>query len=100
MSASSLQNGWYCCLSTTGDCGGDHAALHFALLNGAGIRRTRDPIEHVKTLLQEHGWAEATELKKHDKEVCVALTVLAFRSAPDRYFVLHAIHVGSGIALD
>jgi pyruvate dehydrogenase E1 component alpha subunit len=34
-----------------------------------GIRKSRDPIEHVKTLLQEHGWAEATELKKHDKEV-------------------------------
>lgn len=35
----------------------------------AGIRRSRDPIEHVKTLLQEHGWADATQLKKHDKQV-------------------------------
>ncbi|CAL8465323.1 g4858 [Coccomyxa elongata] len=34
-----------------------------------GIRRARDPIEHVRTLLQEHGFADAQELKRIEKEV-------------------------------
>lgn len=35
----------------------------------AGIRRSRDPIEHLKTLLKECDWADDTQLKRHDKQV-------------------------------
>lgn len=34
-----------------------------------GIRRARDPIEHVRTLLLEHGFAEAAELKRIEKDI-------------------------------
>lgn len=34
-----------------------------------GIRRARDPIEHVRTLLLEHGFADAQELKRIEKEI-------------------------------
>ncbi len=39
------------------------------------MRTARDPIEHVKILLQEHGFATAQELKAIEKEVrtCSAL---------------------------
>jgi hypothetical protein len=60
---------WSCSISLAD--GGVQAIVNIAPVD-AGIRKSRDPIEHVKTLLQEHGWAEATELKKHDKEVCGA----------------------------
>ena len=35
----------------------------------AGVRRARDPIEHVRTLLLEHNFAEAKELKQIEREV-------------------------------
>lgn len=34
-----------------------------------GMRQTRDPIEHVKTLLKEHKFADATEIKRVEKEI-------------------------------
>jgi pyruvate dehydrogenase E1 component alpha subunit len=34
-----------------------------------GIRRARDPIEHVRNLLTEHKFAEAAELKKIEKDI-------------------------------
>lgn len=33
------------------------------------MRQTRDPIEHVKTLLKEHNFADATEIKRAEKQV-------------------------------
>ncbi len=33
------------------------------------MRKTRDPIEHVKTLLKEQGFADATEIKRIEKQV-------------------------------
>ena len=43
----------------------------------SGIRRARDPIEHVKTLLTENKFAEGSDLKKREKqikrEVCLPL---------------------------
>ncbi|KAK9825166.1 hypothetical protein WJX81_000917 [Elliptochloris bilobata] len=35
----------------------------------AGVRRARDPIEHVRTLLLEHNFAEAKELKQIERDV-------------------------------
>ena len=35
----------------------------------SGIRRARDPIEHIKTLLTEHGFAEGADLKKREKQI-------------------------------
>ena len=34
-----------------------------------GMRQTRDPIEHVKLLLIDHGFSDATEIKRHEKSV-------------------------------
>ena len=34
-----------------------------------GIRRARDPIDHVRTLLIEHEFADAGELKRLEKEL-------------------------------
>ncbi|KAK9903407.1 hypothetical protein WJX75_004838 [Coccomyxa subellipsoidea] len=34
-----------------------------------GIRRARDPIEHIRTLLQEHSFADSSELKRIEKEI-------------------------------
>jgi pyruvate dehydrogenase E1 component alpha subunit len=35
----------------------------------AGIRQTRDPVEIVRNMLLEKGWAEADELKQYEKDV-------------------------------
>ena len=35
----------------------------------SGIRRARDPIEHVKTLLTENSFAEGSDLKKREKQI-------------------------------
>lgn len=35
----------------------------------SGIRRARDPIEHVKTLLTENNFAEGSDLKKREKQI-------------------------------
>lgn len=35
----------------------------------SGIRRARDPIEHVKTLLTENNMAEGSDLKKREKQI-------------------------------
>ena len=35
----------------------------------AGVRRARDPIEHVRTLLMENNFAEAKELKQIERDV-------------------------------
>ena len=35
----------------------------------SGIRRARDPIEHVKTLLIENKFAEGSDLKKREKQI-------------------------------
>lgn len=34
-----------------------------------GIRRARDPIEHVRNLLQEHSFADSGELKRIEKDI-------------------------------
>ena len=33
------------------------------------MRQTRDPIEHVRNLLTEHGFADASELKQTEKAI-------------------------------
>jgi TPP-dependent pyruvate/acetoin dehydrogenase alpha subunit len=33
------------------------------------VRRARDPIEHVRTLLMEHSFADAKELKQMEREI-------------------------------
>ena len=35
----------------------------------SGIRRARDPIEHIKTLLTEHKFADGSDLKKREKQI-------------------------------
>lgn len=35
----------------------------------AGVRRARDPVEHVRTLLLEHNFADAKELKQIERDV-------------------------------
>lgn len=35
----------------------------------SGIRRARDPIEHIKTLLTEHKFADGPDLKKREKQI-------------------------------
>jgi len=47
----------------------DKKERQITMCSCAGMRQTRDPIEHVKTLLKEHEWADATQLKKFDKKV-------------------------------
>ncbi len=42
-----------------------------------GIRRARDPIDHVRTLLLEHDFADAGELKRLEKELKKVLPILA-----------------------
>ncbi len=34
-----------------------------------GIRRARDPIEHVRNLLQEHSFADSNELKRLENDI-------------------------------
>ena len=34
-----------------------------------GVRRARDPIEHVRTLILEHELAEPGDLKRMEKEI-------------------------------
>ena len=35
----------------------------------AGVRRARDPIEHMRTLILEHEFAEPGDLKRMEKEI-------------------------------
>ena len=41
----------------------------FCLQAVQSVRKTRDPIDHVKMLLLEHGLAEEVELKEIEKQV-------------------------------
>ena len=34
-----------------------------------GVRRARDPIEHMRTLILEHEFAEPGDLKRMEKEI-------------------------------
>jgi len=35
----------------------------------ADVRKTRDPVEICRNMILEHGWAEAAELKKIEKDI-------------------------------
>jgi len=39
-----------------------------------GVRRARDPIEHIRTLILEHEFAEPGDLKKMEKEIKKVIT--------------------------
>jgi len=55
-----------------------------------GVRRARDPIEHVRTLLMEHSFADAKELKQMEREIKKARARTHAASCPDaRARVLH-----------
>jgi hypothetical protein len=62
-----------------------HAALCTLLEGGVtlwlqGIRRARDPIDHIRTLLLEHDFADAKELKQIEKDVKQARPFSAIHS--------------------
>lgn len=64
----------------------------------SGIRRARDPIEHIKTLLTEHKFADGSDLKKREKQIkrevrrtCNQLSAAQKRWLPARER-LHARH--------
>ena len=51
-----------------------------------GVRRARDPIEHIRTLLLENSFADAGELKKLESQIkavgsCASLSSQLFPSA-------------------
>lgn len=49
-----------------------------------GVRRARDPIEHVRTLILEHEFAEPGDLKRMEKEIkkVNTLCLRSFSTAP------------------
>lgn len=57
-----------------------------------GVRRARDPIEHVRTLILEHELAEPGDLKRMEKEIkkvlhhgCVLACLELFHRILDSY---------------
>ena len=73
----------------------------------AGVRRARDPIEHVRTLLMENNFAEAKELKQIERDVKKVRSTsfdqlwevmrmgCAARSKPEPVPIAHACSGGS-----
>lgn len=62
----------------------------------SGVRRARDPIEHVKNLLTENGFADGVQLKKIEKEVRTKVAFTGTRFLLESQFYDHLYRSGSG----